>query len=115
MKCIWFLEWSEIYLLFTHLVPVDIWNTLLKIHSLFLKEDEVSLPTELLISICSSVLPPKVKGRGGDSPQRAHSFISLLWSSSSETQTKEQSLLYGLSVVFQNSLDLMPYLNDHAG
>lgn len=115
MKCIWFLEWSEIYLLFTHLVPVDIWNTLLKIHSLFLKEDEVSLPTELLISICSSVLPPKVEGRGGDSPQRAHSFISLLWSSSSETQTKEQSLLYGLSVVFQNSLDLMPYLNDHAG
>lgn len=30
-------------------------------------------------------------------------------------KSEEQSLLSGLSVVFHNHLDLMPYLNDHAG
>lgn len=88
-----FLELSEIYLFFTHLVPVDIWNTLLKIHSLFLKEKELSLPRELLIFICSSVLCPKVEGHGGDSSQRAHSLICPLWSSSSETQIQGAILL----------------------
>lgn len=116
MKCIRFLELSEIYLLFKRLATVDIWTTLLKINSHYsLERKRSASPQNGQFPFVLLSCVPRLKGMEETLTRGLIHSLVLYGLPHQKHKSEEQSLLSGLSVVFQNHLDLMPYLNDHAG